>query len=71
MTNEQNKNSGASGRSDSEALLSAIEAEMNASFVLAEAEHASEKLAGNEVKKAYWKGELATLHRFRRVLASR
>lgn len=57
--------------SELKTLLSAIEAEMNASFVLAEAELASEKLSGNAVKESYWKGELATLHRFRRVLASR
>lgn len=47
-----------------------IKKEITDSFRLAEGEHAAEKLGGNVVKLEYWKGELAVLHRLRRLLSS-
>lgn len=49
---------------------SAIEIELRESFELAEGQLAAEKLAGNIVKEHYWRGELAALHRIRRVIES-
>ena len=46
----------------------AVETELRESFELAEDQLAAEKLSGNIVKEHYWRGELAALHRIRRVI---
>ena len=51
-------------------LLAAIQKELAESFELAEGQLASEKLSGNRVKEEFWQGELAALHRMRRVVAA-
>lgn len=51
------------------ARLETLRKERSDSFRLAEGQLAAEKLSGNVAKEEYWKGELAVLHRIRRILS--